>query len=56
MFQAIILAGERRNGANGSSGLACELSGFLVRFLVALIFENYDSLKEMRLSFFRYKS
>ena len=40
--QAVGLASERRDGADGTSGLASKLSGLLVRTLVLLILQNDD--------------
>lgn len=45
--QAVRLASKRCNGADGSSGLASELSGRLVGLLVLLILENDDMLPEL---------
>ena len=46
----MVLACQRRNGANGPGSLACKLSRIFMGLLVALVFENNDALKAMGLS------
>jgi len=46
LAQAVLLTGKRGDSANGSSGLASEMSRFFVSLLVGLVLEDNDTLGE----------